>query len=202
MGKKIYIRRNDKVNNQNNTVSETVKNQTEKSVNNATSNNIVETAEMIVDNGTNYGSPNIKQIKILSVFENGDYVTEELFYINGYKFRMDDMMKYSMKQFLSNIIPKYKGKEDIDKLLTQSVSYKAPNDSPQYIKCRMKQLTTLVRGLIKALKDSPNINDELTAIFGTTKYDKIFLKEDFNGQLAYNWKAEYKKDYSGNPYRL
>ena len=200
MGKKINLRRNDKV--KNNTVSETVKNQTEKSVSNATSNNIVETAEMIVDNGTYYGSPNIKQIKILSVFENGDYVTEELFYINGYKFRMDDMMKYSMKQFLSNIIPKYKGKEDIDKLLTQSVSYKAPNDSPQYIKCRMKQLTTLVRGLIKALKDSPNINDELTAIFGTTKYDKIFLKEDFNGQLAYNWKAEYKKDYSGNPYRL
>ena len=188
--------------NSNNTVSETVKNQTEKSVSNATSNNIVETAEMIVDNGTNYGSPNIKQIKILSVFENGDYVTEELFYINGYKFRMDDMMKYSMKQFLSNIIPKYKGKEDIDKLLTQSISYKAPNDSPQYIKCRMKQLTTLVRGLIKALKDSPNINDELTAIFGTTKYDKIFLKEDFNGQLAYNWKSEYRKDYSGNPYRL
>lgn len=195
-------RRNDKVKISNKTVSSTVENQTVKSVSNETADNIVETKEMIVDNGRNYGTSNIKQIRSVSVFENKDYVTEEHFYINGYKFRMDEMMRYSMKKYLSDTIPKYRGKRDIDKRLLQSINFKAPSNAPKYLKVRLKQQTTLVRGLIKALKDSPNIDAELTEIFGTTKYDEIFLNEDFSSQLAYNWKAEYKKDYSGNPYRL
>lgn len=128
---------------------------------------MVETIEMLVEDGFNYGSPNIKMIDCITIYENGDYVTERHFYVNGYKFRMDELMKCSMKRYLMSVIPQFRGKEDVDKLLTQSISYKAGSDAPQYLKDRMKQQTTLVRGLIKALKDSNDINAELTAISAT-----------------------------------
>ena len=66
----------------------------------------------------------------------------------------------------------------------------------------MKQQTTLIRGLIKALKDSTNLKAELTAMFGETKYDKIFLSNDFNGEIVCNWKSEWKKDYTSAKYKF
>ena len=202
MASKKNNRRNNNVNNSNNTVVTTVNRPAAKSVSSATAHNVVETIEMLVEDGFNYGSPNIKMIDCITIFENRDYVTERHFYVNGYKFRMDELMKYSMKRYLMSVIPQFRGKEDVDKLLTQSISYKAGSDAPQYLKDRMKQQTTLVRGLIKALKDSADLNAELTAIFGNSKYDTIFMEKDFSGHLSYNWKAEYKKDYSGASYRL
>ena len=66
----------------------------------------------------------------------------------------------------------------------------------------MKQQTTLVKGLIKALKDSTDPKSELTAIFGETKYDKLFLSDEFKGEIVCNWKSEWKKDYSSAKYKL
>lgn len=188
--------------NRNNNVKNANNRTNAKTVSNDTAHNVKETIEMAVENGVNYGSSAIKMMQCVTIYENNDYNTENHFYINGYKFRMDEMMKCTMKRYLLNTIPQYRGVEEIDKSLTQSINFKAGSDAPQYIKTRMKQLTTLVRGLIKALRDSRKLNEELTEIFGESRYDKIFLKGDFSGQLAYNWKPEYKKDYSGAQYRL
>lgn len=40
------------------------------------------------------------------------------------------------------------------------------------------------------LKVSINMKTELTVIFGFTKYHKIFLPNDFNGDIVCNWKIE------------
>ena len=202
MATKKNNRKNSNVNNSNNNAVTTVNRPTAKAVSSATAHNVVETIEMLVEDGFNYGSPNIKMIDCITIFENNDYVTERHFYVNGYKYRMDELMKYSMKRYLMSVIPQFSGKEDVDKLLTRSISYKAGSDAPQYLKDRMKQQTTLVRGLIKALKDSTDLNAELTAIFGNSKYDAIFMEKDVSEHRSYNWKAEYKKDYSGASYRL
>ncbi|KAA5467792.1 hypothetical protein F2Y53_00485, partial [Bacteroides cellulosilyticus] len=84
--------RKNNVNNSINTVVTTVNRPTAKTVSSATAHNVVETIEMLVEDGFNYGSPNIKMIDCITIYENGDYVTERHFYVNGYKFRMDDLM--------------------------------------------------------------------------------------------------------------
>ena len=185
-------------NNSNNVKNATVKTVAPKT----TSNDVEEVVETIVENGVNYGSPNIKVMNVITIFTNKDYTTEQHFYINGYKFRMDELMRNSIKRYLTEVIPSYKEVEDIDKMLTQNVNFKIGSDAPDYLKIRMKQQTTLIRGLIKALKDSTNLKAELTAMFGETKYDKIFLSNDFNGEIVCNWKSEWKKDYSSAKYKL
>ena len=167
-----------------------------------TANDVEEVVEMIVENGVNYGSPNIKMMNVITIFTNKDYTTEQHFYINGYKFRMNELMRHSIKRYLTEVIPSYKDVEDIDKMLTQNVNFKIGSDAPDYLKIRMKQQTTLIRGLIKALKDSTNLKAELNAILGETKYDKIFLPNDFNGMIGCNWKSEWKRDYSSAKYKL
>ena len=167
-----------------------------------TANDVEEVVETIVENGVNYGSPNIKVMNVITIFTNKDYNTEQHFYINGYKFRMDELMRHSIKRYLMEVIPSYKEVEDIDKMLTQNVNFKIGSDAPDYLKIRMKQQTTLIRGLIKALKDSTNLKAELTAMFGKTKYDKIFLSNDFNGEIVCNWKSEWKKDYTSAKYKF
>ncbi|MBD5210260.1 MAG: hypothetical protein HDS77_08340 [Bacteroidales bacterium] len=180
-----------------------VKNATVKTVApKVTANDVEEVVETIVENGVNYGSPNIKVMNVITIFTNKDYTTEQHFYINGYKFRMDELMRHSIKRYLMEVIPSYKEVEDIDKMLTQNVNFKIGSDAPDYLKIRMKQQTTLIRGLIKALKDSTNLKAELTAMFGETKYDKIFLSNDFNGEIVCNWKSEWKKDYTSAKYKL
>lgn len=180
-----------------------VKNATVKTVApKVTANDVEEVVETIVENGVNYGSPNIKVMNVITIFTNKDYNTEQHFYINGYKFRMDELMRHSIKRYLMEVIPSYKEVEDIDKMLTQNVNFKIGSDAPDYLKIRMKQQTTLIRGLIKALKDSTNLKAELTAMFGETKYDKIFLSNDFNGEIVCNWKSEWKKDYTSAKYKL
>lgn len=52
----------------------------------ATENDVEEVIETVVENGVNYGSPNIKMMNVITIFKNGDYNTEQHFYINGYKF--------------------------------------------------------------------------------------------------------------------
>ena len=167
-----------------------------------TNSDIAEVVETIVENGVNYGSSNIKMINIITIYENNDYNIEQHFYINGYKFRMDEMMRCSIKRYLMEVLPSYKGKGDIDKTLTQNINFKIGSDAPDYLKIRMKQQTTLVKGLIKALKDSTDPKSELTAIFGETKYDKLFLSDEFKGEIVCNWKSEWKKDYSSAKYKL
>ena len=167
-----------------------------------TDNDVEEVVENIVENGVYYGSPNIKVMNVITIFTNKDYNTEQHFYINGYKFRMDELMRHSIKRYLMEVIPSYKEVEDIDKMLTQNVNFKIGSDAPDYLKIRMKQQTTLIRGLIKALKDSTNLKAELTAMFGKTKYDKIFLSNDFNGEIVCNWKSEWKKDYTSAKYKF
>ena len=180
-----------------------VKNATVKTVApKVTANDVEEVVETIVENGVNYGSPNIKVMNVITIFTNKDYNAEQHFYINGYKFRMDELMRHSIKRYLMEVIPSYKEVEDIDKMLTQNVNFKIGSDAPDYLKIRMKQQTTLIRGLIKALKDSTNLKAELTAMFGETKYDKIFLSNDFNGEIVCNWKSEWKKDYTSAKYKL
>ena len=168
----------------------------------ASNNDIEEVIETVVENGVNYGSPNIKMMNVITIFKNGDYITEQHFYINGYKFRMDEIMRHSIKRYLMAVTPTYKGMEEIDKILTQNINFKIGSDAPDYLKIRMKQQTTLIRGLIKALRESVNLKADLTAIFGETKYDKIFLSDDFNGEIVCNWKSEWKKDYSASKYKL
>lgn len=163
---------------------------------------IAEVIETVVENGINYGSPNIKMMNVITIYKNNDYNTEQHFYINGYKFRMDEMMRCSIKRYLMEVIPFYKGKGDIDKMLTQNINFKIGSDAPDYLKIRMKQQTTLVRGLIKALCESTDPKNELTAIFGETRYDKIFLSDEFRGEIVCNWKSEWKKDYSSTKYKL
>lgn len=165
-------------------------------------NDVEEIIETVVENGVNYGSPNIKMMNVITIFKNGDYITEQHFYINGYKFRMDEIMRHSIKRYLMAVTPTYKGMEEIDKMLTQNINFKIGSDAPDYLKIRMKQQTTLIRGLIKALRESVNLKAELTAIFGETKYDKIFISTDFNGEIVCNWKSEWKKDYSASKYKL
>ena len=186
-----------------NTNTNSVKNVTVKIVApKVTANDVEEVVETIVENGVNYGSSNIKVMNVITIFTNKDYNTEQHFYINGYKFRMDELMRHSIKRYLMEVIPSYKEVEDIDKMLTQNVNFKIGSDAPDYLKIRMKQQTTLIRGLIKALKDSTNLKAELTAMFGETKYDKIFLSNDFNGEIVCNWKSEWKKDYTSAKYKL
>lgn len=168
----------------------------------ATENDVEEVIETVVENGVNYGSPNIKMMNVITIFKNGDYTTEQHFYINGYKFRMDEIMRHSIKRYLMAVTPTYKGMEEIDKMLTQNINFKIGSDAPDYLKIRMKQQTTLIRGLIKALRESTNLKAELMAIFGETKYDKIFLSNDFNNEIVCNWKSEWKKDYSASKYKL
>lgn len=165
-------------------------------------NDIDEVIETVVENGVNYGSPNIKMMNVITILKNGDYTTEQHFYINGYKFRMDEIMRHSIKRYLMTVVPSYKEVEEIDKMLTQNINFKIGSDAPDYLKIRMKQQTTLIRGLIKALRESTNLKAELTAIFGETKYDKIFLSNDFNGEIVCNWKSEWKRDYSASKYKL
>ena len=165
-------------------------------------NDIDEVIETVVENGVNYGSPNIKMMNVITILKNGDYTTEQHFYINGYKFRMDEIMRHSIKRYLMTVIPSYREVEEIDKMLTQNINFKIGSDAPDYLKIRMKQQTTLIRGLIKALRESTNLKAELTAIFGETKYDKIFLSNDFNGEIVCNWKSEWKRDYSASKYKL
>ena len=187
-----------RINNTNSVKNATVKTVAPKT----TANDVEEVVETIVENGVNYGSPNIKVMNVITIFTNKDYTTEQHFYINGYKFRMDELMRHSIKRYLMEVIPSYKEVEDIDKMLTQNVNFKIGSDAPDYLKIRMKQQTTLIRGLIKALKDSTNLKAELTAMFGETKYDKIFLSNDFNGEIVCNWKSEWKKDYTSAKYKL
>ena len=187
--------RNNNANNVNNTTVRTVAPK-------ATENDVEEVIETVVENGVNYGSPNIKMMNVITIFKNGDYTTEQHFYINGYKFRMDEIMRHSIKRYLMAVTPTYKGMEEIDKMLTQNINFKIGSDAPDYLKIRMKQQTTLIRGLIKALRESVNLKAELTAIFGETKYDKIFLSNDFNNEIVCNWKSEWKKDYSASKYKL
>ena len=168
----------------------------------ATENDVEEVIETVVENGVNYGSPNIKMMNVITIFKNGDYITKQHFYINGYQFRMDEIMRHSIKRYLMAVTPTYKGMEEIDKMLTQNINFKIGSDAPDYLKIRMKQQTTLIRGLIKALRESVNLKAELTAIFGETKYDKIFLSNDFNNEIVCNWKSEWKKDYSASKYKL
>lgn len=196
------MEKNNKKANRKNNINN-VKNTTPKTVApKATANDVEEVVETIVENGVNYGSPNIKMMNTITILTNGDYKTEQNFYINGYKFRMDEIMRHSIKRYLMAVIPSYKEVEDIDKMLTQNVNFKIGSDAPDYLKIRMKQQTTLIRGLIKALKDSSNLKAELRAMFGETKYDKIFLPNDFNGEIVCNWKSEWKKDYSSAKYKL
>ncbi|SHF25727.1 hypothetical protein SAMN05444349_11478 [Bacteroides faecichinchillae] len=185
----------------NNTVSN-VKSATVSTVATKTENDVEEVIETVVENGVNYGSPNIKMMKTVTIYKNGDYNTKQHFYINGYKFRMDEHMRYSMKHYLMEVIPSYKEVEDIDKMLTQNINFKIGSEAPDFLKIRMKQQTTLVRGLIKALRESTNLKAELTAILGETKYEKIFLHNDFSGEIVCNWKTEWKKDYSASKYKL
>lgn len=187
--------RNNNANNINNTTVRTVAPK-------ASDNDIEEVIETVVENGINYGSPNVKIMNVITIFKNGDYTTEQHFYINGYKFRLDEIMRHSIKRYLMAVVPSYKDVEEIDKTLTQNINFKIGSDAPDYLKIRMKQQTTLIRGLIKALKDSTDLKAELTAIFGETKYDKIFLSNDFNGEIVCNWKSEWKKDYTSAKYKL
>ena len=69
MASKKNNRRNNNVNNSNNTVVTTVNRPTAKSVSSATAHNVVETIEMLVEDGFNYGSPNIKMIDCITIFE-------------------------------------------------------------------------------------------------------------------------------------
>lgn len=190
------IIRNNKVENVKNVTVSTV---TPKTV---TNDGISEIIETVVENGVNYGSPNIKMMNVITIYNNNDYNTEQHFYINGYKFRMDEIMRCSVKRYLMEVIPTYKEMEDMDKVLTQNINFKIGSDAPEYLKIRMKQQTTLIRGLVKALKESTNLKEELTEIFGETKYDKIFLSDEFKGEIVCNWKSEWKKDYSSSKYKL
>lgn len=187
--------RNNNANNVKNVTGRTVAPKT-------ATNDIDEVIETVVENGVNYGSPNIKMMNVITILKNGDYTTEQHFYINGYKFRMDEIMRHSIKRYLMTVVPSYKEVEEIDKTLTQNINFKIGSDAPDYLKIRMKQQTTLIRGLIKALRESTNLKAELTAIFGETKYDKIFLSNDFNGEIVCNWKSEWKRDYSASKYKL
>lgn len=74
----------------------------------ATENDVEEVIETVVENGVNYGSPNIKMMNVITIFKNGDYITEQHFYINGYKFRMDEIMRHSIKRYLMAVTPTYK----------------------------------------------------------------------------------------------
>lgn len=165
-------------------------------------NDIEEVIETVVENGINYGSPTIKMMNVITILKNGDYTTEQHFYINGYKFRMDEIMRHSIKRYLMAEIPNYRDVEEIDRMLSQNINFKIGSDAPDYLKIRMKQQTTLIRGLIKALRDSTNLKAELTAIFGESRYDRIFLSNDFSGEIVCNWKSEWKKDYSSAKYKL
>lgn len=163
---------------------------------------IAEVIETVIENGVNYGSPNIKMMNVITIYNNNDYNTEQHFYINGYKFRMDEIMRCSVKRYLMEVIPVYKDMEDIDKAVIQNINFKIGSDAPDYLKIRMKQQTTLIRGLVKALKESTHLKEELTEIFGETRYDKIFLYDEFKGEIVCNWKSEWKKDYSSSKYKL
>ena len=165
-------------------------------------NDIEEVIETVVENGINYGSPTIKMMNVITILKNGDYTTEQHFYINGYKFRMDEIMRHSIKRYLMAEIPNYRDVEEIDRMLSQNINFKIGSDAPDYLKIRMKQQTTLIRGLIKALRDSTNLKAELTDIFGESRYDRIFLSNDFSGEIVCNWKSEWKKDYSSAKYKL
>lgn len=209
MAAKKNIRRNNNVKNTNNAVSATsAVRPTAKAVSSATAHNIARTIEMVVEDGFNYGSPNIKMINCITVFENNDYVTERHFYINGYKFRMDEIMKCALKCYLLKLIPEYTGVEEIDRVLCKDIKYNIGGNAPQYLQERMKQMTILVRGLIKAFRDSNDLLSDLTVIFGESEYDEVFMADeiygamDFKDHLFHNWKPEYKKDYSGAAYRL
>lgn len=181
-----------------NTNSATVRTVAPKTV----TNDIEEVIETVVENGINYGSPTIKMMNVITILKNGDYTTEQHFYINGYKFRMDEIMRHSIKRYLMAEIPTYRDVEEIDRMLSQNINFKIGSDAPDYLKIRMKQQTTLIRGLIKALRDSTNLKAELTAIFGESRYDRIFLSNDFSGEIVCNWKSEWKKDYSSAKYKL
>lgn len=186
-------------------MKKTVKNSAVKNVkkaNNNTTHNIISTTDVVVENGINYGNPNIKQMATITVYENNDYITEKFFYIGGYKFRMDDITTHSIKRYLMREIPTYRNEKELDKVLSEKVNFKMGGDAPQYIKIRMKQLTTLIRGLIKALQTSTALKDDLNKIFGTNQWDNILTADDFNGEIICNWKTEWKRDYSTAKYRL
>ena len=188
--------RNKKVENAKNATVRTVTSKT------VTNDGIAEVIETVIENGVNYGSPNIKMMNVITIYNNNDYNTEQHFYINGYKFRMDEIMRCSVKRYLMEVIPVYKDMEDIDKAVIQNINFKIGSDAPDYLKIRMKQQTTLIRGLVKALKESTHLKEELTEIFGETRYDKIFLSNEFKGEIVCNWNSEWKKDYSSSKYKL
>lgn len=163
---------------------------------------IISVSEGIVENGIDYGTPNVKAMRIITVYKNNDFVTEDCFFINGYKFRMDDMMRLSMKLYLLKTVPTYSKVADIDRVLSENVSFKIGSDAPQYLKIRMKQLTVLVKGLIKALRNSDRLEADILKIFGKTELDNVLDDKAFNGQLVINWKAEWRKDYPSQKYKI
>lgn len=167
-----------------------------------TNHNIIAVQDAIIENGVNYGSPNVKAIRTITAYENNDYVAEEYFYINGYKFRMDDLMRHSIKRYLLAEAPCYRNIKEIDKVLSERVNFKMGSDAPQYLKIRAKQLTTFIRGLLKVLSKSTQLREDIDCIFGVTQWDKIISHNDFNGEIMFNWKNEWKRDYTTPKYKL
>lgn len=161
-------------------------------------NNVI---DMVIENGIDFGTPHIKSMNTVRISEDGSCTTERNLFISGYKFRMDDIMRYSIKRYVMENAPKYKSAKDIDKTLTEKINYKIGGDAPQCLKIRTKQLTVLVRGLIKALRFSKNIKKELNLIFGDTQCDKVLADVPFNG-IVNQWKSEWKKDYSNTKYKF
>ena len=121
-----------------NSAKRTVRNSSVRNTNSATVrtvapktvNDIEEVIETVVENGINYGSSAIKMMNVITILKNGDYTTEQHFYINGYKFRMDEIMRHSIKRYLMAEIPAYRDVEEIDRMLSQNINFKIGSDAP------------------------------------------------------------------------
>lgn len=177
-------------------------------VNNITENNVAEpkllnTFTLNINDGIDYGNTNIHKLKTVDFYDNGDMcASESFFHVNGYNFQLDYISQYSIKCYLLKEIPTYRNIKNIDKVLSQRVNFKADDDALQYIKIRTEQLNIFLRGLIKGLRKSKHLKDDLNIVFGMNPFDFQLPKDFFNYNIICNWKDEWKEDYSTAKYKL
>lgn len=154
-------------------------------------------------NFDNLKTSNVSPLTTVYVDENGGYITEKNFIVNGYKFHLSEILRNSIKRYVRNNIRKYKTINvcQIDKRLRKDVNTPIKEDSPQWMKIRMGQIDTLIRDLIKMLRFSNSLNEDLDEILGLSEWDKVFdmFGDCWGNQIIDGIKDEWEKDYDA-PY--
>lgn len=143
---------------------------------NATSNEVKNNS---VNNTTRkydrFCSPNVKRLYTGHCYEDLTVIVEKNFIVNGRKLNMDELMRSAIKLYLLDNVHKYRfvKANKLDKLLNKNIHFGRTLDASTdpYQKFTYEQITTLVRCLIKQLRFSKNLEEDILGYLGETHFD-------------------------------